>query len=153
MFLVTTKLNIILCEETNATTIKRRTCFCWQVSNLRAKLGNFYLLGIFMMCIVDKAKSSWTTLLVLHHPHTEGISWEHNEKCHSNCFLRLNQGKSVSLTKYTKDLLEFFISEVFSKVFNVNIGELHNFGPKFHLSFLAWFEVANKAGDGIKPGK
>ena len=41
------------------------------------KLGNYYLLSIFMVCIVDKAKSSWTTLLILHHPHTEGLSWEH----------------------------------------------------------------------------
>lgn len=56
-----------------------------------------------------------------------------------------------SLTKCREDFLEFLISVVFTKVFDVDVGELHSFGAKFHLSFLAGLKVANKTADRIKP--
>lgn len=48
------------------------------------------------------------------------------------------------LTECREDFLEFVISVVLTKVFDVDISELHSFGAKLHLSFLAGLKVANK---------
>ncbi len=55
------------------------------------------------------------------------------------------------LTKHRKDFLQFFIGVVFTKIFDVDIGELHSFGAKLHLSFLTGLKVANKTADRIEP--
>lgn len=55
------------------------------------------------------------------------------------------------LTKCRKNSLEFLISVVFTKVFDVDIGELHSFGAKLYLSFFAGLKVANKSAKTVKP--
>ena len=49
------------------------------------------------------------------------------------------------ITKLREKFLEFFISVFFPEVFDVDIGELHGFGPKLTLPFLPGLEVAHKS--------
>lgn len=49
------------------------------------------------------------------------------------------------ITKLGEKFLEFFISVFFPKVFDVDIGELHGFGPKLTLPFFAGLKVTNKS--------
>ena len=55
----------------------------------------------------------------------------------------------VFLTKCREHLIEFLVTIVFTKVFDVNIGELHSFGAKLNLSFLTRLEVAIKPVDSL----
>lgn len=47
-------------------------------------------------------------------------------------------------TVFSKQLLQFFIIHVFSKVLDVNIGEFPGTSPEFSLSLFAWLEATNK---------
>lgn len=51
------------------------------------------------------------------------------------------------LTKSRENLLEFLIGVVVTKVFDVDVGELHGFGAKLHFSFLAGLKVAHEPAD------
>ena len=57
----------------------------------------------------------------------------------------LDRNKKVGfLTECSEDSLEFLVAIVFTKVFDIDIGELHSFGAKLNLSFLTRLEVANE---------
>lgn len=55
------------------------------------------------------------------------------------------------LTKCREDFLEFVVRVVFTKVFDVDIGELHGFGAKLNFSFFPGLKVAHKTANRHKP--
>lgn len=105
-----------------------------------------------MVSKVDETESSRTALLVLHHTHTKSPPWKDrqvHDQPSQKLFCHQPSRRTVVVflnTKCRKEFLEFLITEVFSKIFDVDVCELHSFGTKLNFSFFAWLKVANKPG-------
>lgn len=96
---------------------------------------------------VHKAESSGPAPLVLHHSHAERPPWQ----CEDNQSVKrtrdiVNDAARLQnrLTKGWEDLLEFLIGVVFTKVFDVDIGELQSFAAQLLLSLFTGFKVSDK---------
>lgn len=92
---------------------------------------------------VDKAESSRAAPLVLHHSHAERPPWKHedDQSVERSC------DKQDALTKSCEDLLQLLIVAVFSKVFDVDVGELQSLAAQLLLSLLTGFKVSHKTAE------
>jgi len=56
-------------------------------------------------------------------------------------------------TKFSEDGLQFLTVNIFTKVLNVHIGELHGFSPQLCLTLLTRFKMTHKSVNDIKRHK
>lgn len=91
----------------------------------------------------DRPKNLWESLLCITDKFPSTSRREtHKQKTHK-CFL----------TKCSKEFLELLVRVVFTKVFNVDVGELHSFGAELHLPLLTRLKVADKTAEKNQTGR